>query len=163
MNIRSMTPGDWQHVAEIYRQGIATGVATFETVVPEYDDWDSKHLTECRVVAEDQGKIMGWAALSPVSSRCVYEGVAEVSVYVGEAARGKGIGRLLLALLIRESESCGLWTLQSGIFPQNTASIRVHEALGFRLIGKRERVAKLNGNWFDNLLFEKRSQTVGIE
>ncbi|NNF20221.1 MAG: N-acetyltransferase, partial [Flavobacteriaceae bacterium] len=110
MNIRSMTPGDWQHVAEIYRQGIATGVATFETTVPDYDDWDSKHLTECRIVAEDQDKILGWAALSPVSSRCVYEGVAEVSVYVGEDARGKGIGRLLLAKLIRESESCGLWT-----------------------------------------------------
>ncbi|WP_373073173.1 N-acetyltransferase family protein [Zeaxanthinibacter enoshimensis] len=163
MELRSMKAGDWEEVAEIYMQGIATGIATFETAVPAYETWDRKHLAYCRIIAEIDKEIQGWAALSPVSSRCVYDGVAEVSVYVRNTARGKGIGRKLLAELVRVSEEHGIWTLQSGIFPQNKASIQVHKELGFRLVGRREKVAKLKGTWYDNLVFEKRSTNVGID
>lgn len=152
---------DWESVAQIYKEGIATGYATFETNTPTYDDWDKNHLRSCRLVAEREGKIAGWAALSPVSSRCVYGGVGEVSVYVGIDFHGLGIGKMLMKNLILESEKAGLWTLQSGMFPENTASIKLHEKVGFRKIGYREKVGKLHGVWKDNLIYERRSQTVG--
>jgi len=162
MTVRKMTAADWSQVSEIYAEGIASGYATFETDVPSYADWDKAHLTSCRLVASENGKVLGWAALSPVSGRCVYGGVAEVSVYVGRQHRGSGLGSLLMKNLISESEENGLWTLQSGIFPENQGSIQLHKKMGFRYIGKRERVGKLKEVWKDNLLFEKRSSTVGI-
>lgn len=158
-----MNPDDWTEVSKIYAEGIDTGFATFETNVPTYKSWDAAHLKTCRFVAESNGKIMGWAALSPVSSRCVYGGVAEVSVYVGQKCRGLGLGELLMNRLISESEMEGIWTLQSGIFPENEGSIKLHKKVGFRYIGKRERVGKLAGEWKDNVLFERRSSTVGID
>ena len=156
-----MGASDWESVAEIYKEGIATGYATFETSTPTYDDWDKNHLRSCRLVAEREGKIAGWVALSPVSSRCVYGGVGEVSVYVGMDYHGSGIGEMLMKHLILESEKAGLWTLQSGMFPENTASIKLHEKVGFRKIGYREKVGKLHGVWKDNLIYERRSQKVG--
>jgi phosphinothricin acetyltransferase len=161
--IRKMSATDWNSVADIYKEGIATGVATFETTVPDFESWDKAHMTSCRFVAEDYNTILGWVALSPVSSRCVYGGVAEVSVYISKVSRGKGIGKLLLHHLIDASEQEGIWTLQSGVFPTNHASIKIHEAVGFRLIGNRERVGKLNGQWIDNILFERRSRLVGVD
>lgn len=158
-----MNPDDWTEVSKIYAEGIDTGFATFETNVPTYKSWDAAHLKTCRFVAESNGKIIGWAALSPVSSRCVYGGVAEVSVYVGQKCRGLGLGELLMNRLISESEMEGIWTLQSGIFPENEGSIKLHKKVGFRYIGKRERVGKLAGEWKDNVLFERRSSTVGID
>lgn len=155
-------PSDWEAVSNIYTEGIATGFATFETNTPSYQAWDAAHMTSCRIVAIENKKILGWASLSPVSSRCVYGGVAEVSVYVGSDSRGKGVGKLLMESLIKESEAAGLWTLQSGIFPENKGSIELHRKVGFRYIGKRERVGKLDGVWKDNLLFERRSDTVGL-
>lgn len=164
MVIRDMIQRDWSDVARIYNEGIATGYATFETNVPQYGEWDKAHIKMCRLIAEEDGSIQGWAALSPVSSRCVYGGVAEISIYIGENARGKGIGKVLLERLIEESERAGYWTLQSGIFPENKASIKLHERLGFRFLGKRESIGKTNdGIWKDNLLFERRSKKVGIE
>ncbi len=156
-----MRPDDWPSVSRIYAEGMATGMATFEKEVPSYASWDAAHLPACRLVATGRGNILGWAALSPVSGRCVYQGVAELSVYVGAAARGKGVARLLMQTLIRASEAIGIWTLQSGIFPKNLASIRLHESSGFRLLGRRERIAKRDGVWHDNLIFERRSSTVG--
>lgn len=163
MQIREMKPSDWNQVAQIYNEGIATGFATFETQVPSFNDWDKAHIESCRLVAEENGIILGWAALSPVSSRCVYGGVGEVSVYVGAKSRGKGSGKQLLQKLIETSENAGYWTLQSGVFPENEASIKLHEKVGFRYIGRREHVGKLAGKWKDNLLFEKRSKTIGID
>ncbi len=157
-----MIAADWEQVASIYAEGMATGFATFETKVPSYEQWDGNHLNHCRLVAINDQHIVGWAALSPVSGRCVYGGVAEVSVYVGAKSRGLGVGKLLLERLIQESEKEGYWTLQSGIFPENTGSILLHEKMGFRKIGYRERVAQLHGVWKDNVLFERRSTTVGI-
>lgn len=163
MVIRNMKPSDWEEVARIYLEGIVTGFATFETKAPTYENWDKAHTKECRLVAENDAGIMGWAALSPVSSRCVYGGVGEVSVYISEKSRGMGVGKLLMLHLIDESEKAGFWTIQSGIFPENTSSIKLHEKAGFRYIGKRERVGKIHGVWKDNLLFEKRSSKVGID
>ena len=163
MQIRDMQPEDWHEEARIYEEGIATGYATFETRVPAYEDWDRAHLPFGRLVAEISGQVAGWAALSPVSGRCVYGGVAEVSVYVSSAQRGKGTGKALLRKLIAESEQQGIWTLQSGIFPQNPGSIRLHEAVGFRRLGYREKIAKRDGIWQDNILFERRSKTVGTD
>ena len=163
MQIREMIRTDWPEVAQIYDDGIRTGFATFETTVPDYESWDSSHIKACRLVAEKENQILGWAALSPVSSRCVYGGVAEVSVYIAKDARGKGVGKALIQNLIEESEKAGYWTIQSGIFPENIASIKLHEKAGFRYLGKRERVGKTkDGIWKDNLLFERRSTTVGI-
>lgn len=156
-----MLASDWPVVSDIYKQGIATGYATFETSVPAFDIWDKNHLKSCRLVALRTGHLAGWAALSPVSSRCVYGGVGEVSVYVGAEYQGLGIGKLLMQHLIVESEKEGLWTLQSGIFPENTGSIKLHEKVGFRKIGYREKVGKLHGEWKDNLLFERRSAITG--
>lgn len=163
MIIRSMQATDWEDVSRIYAEGIQTGFATFEQQVPTYESWDKAHVQSCRLIAEDEGQVLGWAALSPVSSRCVYGGVAEVSVYIGEHSRGKGVGKALLNQLVSASEEAGFWTIQSGIFPENEASIALHEKVGFRFIGKRERVAKNHGEWTDNLLFEKRSKTIGID
>ena len=162
MTIESMKPEDWGRVAEIFEEGLRTGDATFETEVPPWEDWDADHLESCRLVAREEGIVVGWAALSPVSERCVYGGVAEVSVYVGQSARGRGVGRALLEVLVDGSEQAGLWTLQAGVFPENTASIAVHERCGFRAVGTRERLGRLDGRWRDVLLLERRSPTVGV-
>lgn len=161
--IRPMEAIDWPSVAKIYAEGIATGFATFEQGIPSYETWDSAHMKTCRLIAEQDDSILGWAALSPVSSRCVYGGVGEVSVYVGQNSRGLGVGKLLMESLIKKSEQEGLWTLQSGIFPENKGSIKLHEQVGFRFIGKREKVGKLDGIWKDNVLYERRSKFVGID
>ncbi|MBT8298390.1 MAG: GNAT family N-acetyltransferase [Maribacter sp.] len=162
MLLREMQHTDWDSIASIYAEGIATGFATFKTRIPTYEDWDKAHLNTCRIVVADNKTILGWAALSPVSSRCVYGGVAEVSLYVAKNHFRKGVGKMLMQKLITESEKEGYWTLQAGIFPENKGSIALHKKVGFRYIGKRERVGKLEGIWKDNLLFERRSDTVGI-
>ncbi len=163
MKTREMLPQDWEAVSSIYAEGISTGLATFEKDVPSYEVWDNSHLKACRTIVTNNETVLGWAALSPVSSRCVYGGVAEVSVYVDLNHAGKGIGEMLMQHLIEQSEKEGLWTLQSGIFPENGASIALHKKVGFRYIGKRERVGRIDGAWKDNLLFERRSKTVGID
>lgn len=160
ITIRPMLFQDWPTVAKIYKYGIDTGIATFEATVPEYKVWDNSHLKICRLTAIIDNHVVGWAALSPVSSRCVYGGVAEVSVYIDPAFKGKGIGSNLLRQLILESEQAGYWSLQSGIFPQNTASIALHKKLGFRKIGFREKIAKKEGIWYNNILMEKRSKHI---
>lgn len=162
MKIISLTSHHYPQVKHIYEQGLATGNSTFQTSAPDWDEWNYSHLMECRIVAVEDDAVVGWAALTPVSGRCVYAGVAEVSVYVGENYRGKGYGSKLLDALIRESEKNNLWTLQAGIFPENAASIRIHEALGFRKVGYREKIGKLNGIWRDTILLERRSNTVGV-
>ena len=161
--IRLMVAADWESVGAIYLAGIATGQATFETELPTWGNWNQAHLAAPRLVAVADDAILGWAALSPVSTRSVYAGVAEVSVYVGELARGKGVGLLLLKTLVQESEKLGIWTLQAGIFPENSASISLHKSCGFREVGRRERIGKMNGIWRDTLLFERRSELVGID
>ena len=160
--ITLLRPDHWPAVCEIYRQGIATGNATFETSVPSWQGWDARHLRTCRLVALGKGEVLGWAALSPVSIRQVYCGVAEVSVYVAEHARGRQVGLSLLKALIAESEHNGIWTLQAGIFADNAASIRLHEKLGFRIVGTRERIGCLQGRWCDTVLMERRSKVVGV-
>jgi len=157
-----MTGQDWPAVREIYLQGIATGNATFEQSAPEWKEWDERHLPSCRLVARLENRIVGWAALSPVSSRCVYEGVAEVSIYIAESARGRGVGRQLLGALEDASERNGIWTLQAGIFPENQASINLHRQAGFRIVGTRERLGCMNGVWRDIVLMERRSSVVGV-
>jgi len=161
--IDSMQRRDWEQIAAIYLEGIATGQATFETSGPSWERWDQAHLAVARLIARQGGAIVGWAALSPVSPRLVYAGVAEVSVYVASASRGCGVGRMLLAALIEESERNGIWTLQAGIFPENTASLALHHATGFREVGWRERIGKMNGVWRDTILLERRSEQVGRE
>jgi phosphinothricin acetyltransferase len=160
--LRPLRASDWPRVQEIYEEGIATGDATFELEAPAWEVWDAKHIQSCRIIAEMGGRGVGWAALCPVSDRCVYGGVAEVSVYVGREIQGKGIGTLLLRELVRDSEREGFWTLQAGIFPENQASVRLHEKCGFRVLGKRERLGKMGGVWRDVLLLERRSGTVGM-
>jgi phosphinothricin acetyltransferase len=161
-DVAGMGASDWPEVRAIYIEGIATGDATFEKNAPEWDAWDSGHLRRCRLVARSDGGIAGWAALSAGSGRCVYGGVAEVSVYVAERARGRGIGSALLAELVAESERNGIWTLQAGIFPENEASIRAHRKAGFRVVGTRERLGAMNGRWRDVVLMERRSGVVGV-
>jgi L-amino acid N-acyltransferase YncA len=155
-----MARQDWEAVRGIYLEGIATGQATFETMAPSWEKWDSNHLPSPRLVAIALGdeNIIGWAALSPVSSRSVYAGVAEVSVYVAQEYRGKGAGKALLEKLIDESELNDIWTLQASIFPENRASIALHKSCGFREVGTRERIAKLEGVWRDTVLLERRSK-----
>ncbi len=162
IEVAAMTPSDWPWVRAIYREGIATGNATFERTAPEWDLWDAGHLPVCRLVARAASRPVGWAALSRVSARPVYAGVAEVSVYVAEAARGAGIGRALLTVLTTEAERSGFWTLQAAIFPENRASIAVHEKAGFRVVGIRERLGAMDGRWRDVVLMERRSRAVGI-
>jgi phosphinothricin acetyltransferase len=161
--LRSLKQEDWPSVAEIYRQGIETGNATFQKDVPTWDAWDSGHLKTCRIVAVLGNEIIGWAALTQVSGRCVYAGVAEVSVYVATRYKEQKTGTRLLESLISESESEGFWTLQAGIFPENVASLKLHENLGFRKVGFREKIGKMNGMWRDTILLERRSKKVGIE
>jgi L-amino acid N-acyltransferase YncA len=150
----------WDSVARVYAEGIATGHATFETEVPSWERWDASHLADHRLVALSGDEVVGWAALSPVSGRCVYGGVAEESVYVAEEARGGGVGRALLEALIARSEAAGIWTIQTGIFPENEASVRLHERVGFRIVGMRERLGRHNGVWRDVLFLERRSPIV---
>ncbi len=161
IRIALMRAQDWLHVREIYAEGIRTGNATFETQVPEWERWDAAHIHACRLVACCGDEVDGWAALSPVSSRSVYAGVAEVSVYVAERARGRKIGAALLDALVTASEEQGIWTLQAGIFPENVASVRIHERCGFRVVGFREKLGCMNGKWRDVLLMERRSKHVG--
>ncbi len=156
-----MIDADWDVVRAIYLEGIATRNATFETEAPSWDTWNNNHRPDCRLVARSDEKVLGWAVLSPVSRRPVYSGVAEVSVYVATAARGMGLGKALLAALIDESEEAGIWSLQAGIFKENTASITLHKGVGFREIGFQERKGSLEGVWRDVLLLERRSQVVG--
>jgi L-amino acid N-acyltransferase YncA len=162
--IRNLEASDWLAVREIYAQGIATGDATLETSPPEWQVWDQSHAAGLRFVAvSENGEIAGWTALTPVSGRCVYAGVAEVSVYVGSSFRGQKIGDLLLRHLIKESEKEGYWTLQAGIFPENIPSIRLHEKHGFRLIGYRENIGKMKGVWRTVNLLERRSRVAGVD
>lgn len=153
-----MRASDWEQVRAIYLEGIRSGHSTFETDAPTWEKWEEGHLQIARLVMRDGDTVLGWAALSPVSKRHAYRGVAEVTVYVSENARGQGIGRALLEALIEESERNGIWTLQASIFPENTASIQLHLRCGFREVGRRERIAMLNGVWRDTLLFERRSE-----
>lgn len=161
--IDQMTPGDWDQVRSIYVEGIATGNTTFESGAPSWEKWDASHLRVARIVARRGDKVLGWAALSAVSGREVYRGVAELSVSVGEESRGQGIGRALLEALIEHSERNGIWTLQAAIFPENVASVKLHLRCGFREVGRRERIGKHHGVWRDTLLFERRSKIVGID
>jgi phosphinothricin acetyltransferase len=154
--IDQMRASDWEQVRAIYLEGIRSGHSTFETEAPSWEKWDEGHLQIPRLVMRDGETVLGWAALSPVSKRHVYRGVAEVTVYVSENAQGQGIGRTLLEALIDESEKNGIWTLQASIFPENTASVQLHLRCGFREVGRRERIAMLHGIWRDTLLFERR-------
>jgi L-amino acid N-acyltransferase YncA len=156
-----MLPADWPAVAAIYAEGIATGIATLETTVPGYDAWDEARLPEPRLVARANGVVLGWVALVPYSRREVYRGVAEEMIYVTEGARGQGIGEGLLRTMISEAERAGIWTLQASIFPENEASIALHERCGFRVVGTRERLGKLGGTWRDVVLRERRSAVAG--
>jgi len=153
-----MTAADWPAVKRIFEEGIVTGFATFETEAPSYEEWDATHLAVCRFVyVNDRGEVLGWIVLSPVSDWCVYGGVAEETVYVSEKARGQGVASALFEALIPASEAEGFWTLQAGMFPENEASIKVHEKAGFRAIGRREKIGQMNGVWRDTLLLERRS------
>jgi L-amino acid N-acyltransferase YncA len=155
--VREMVPADSRRVLDIYRMGLETGNATFETKVPVWQQWDSRHLPHSRFVAEVNGFVTGWAALSSYSTREVYRGVAELSIYVAEDFRGKNIGSELMINIISSSEKNGIWTLISSVFPENKATLRLHEKYGFRIIGRRERIAMLNGVWRDTILLERRS------
>jgi phosphinothricin acetyltransferase len=158
-----MTAGDWPAVRAIYEEGVATGNSTFETSVPHWAAWDAAHRPDCRLVARQNGRVIGWTALTPVSSRLVYAGVAEDSIYVAAAARGRGVGRVLLAALVNASEAAGIWTLQAGIFPENSASLALHLACSFEIVGRRQRISFHQGAWRDFMLLERRSTRVGID
>ncbi|BAP30880.1 N-acetyltransferase [Chryseobacterium sp. StRB126] len=162
MKIISIDREHYPAISNIYQQGIDTGIATFETSVPSWEIWNETKLPHSRLIAVQANTVLGWAALSKVSSRCVYEGVAEVSVYVSEDHRGKGVGKVLMQYLIEESEANGIWTLQSGMFPENEATIALHTSFGFRMIGYRERIGKLRGVWKNSVIMERRSKVVGI-
>lgn len=163
MNIEKMQPGDWEQVAAIYQEGINTGNATFETQCPPWEVWDEKHRKDCRFVARENEKVAGWVALSGVSVRPVYAGVCEVSIYIADAFKGRGVGSLLMQALIDASVAHGIWMLQAAIFPENTASIHLHEKFGFRQVGIREKIGKRNGVWRDNVFLERRSHSVGTD
>lgn len=160
--IGAMTASDWPAVAEIYSQGLATGNATFETTVPDWEYWDRTRWQEGRLVARDtEGSVVGWAALTKATGSRLPEGVAEVSIYVAEASRGQGIGRKLLDRLVHESERAGIWTLQASVFPENEATLRLHTRAGFTVVGRREKIAMHDGRWRDTILLERRSDRVG--
>lgn len=161
-SVRAMAPTDWPAIHRIYEDGIATGTATLDTIAPSWMAWDSSHLGSCRVVAEDDGEVVAWAALTPVTGRCAYGGVAELSIYVAEDARGKKLGQQLLDALVAKSEQEGFWTLQAQIFETNEVSVHIHEAAGFRVVGTRERIGQVNGHWHNVVLMERRSQVVGV-
>jgi len=156
-----MTATDWEQVRAIYLEGVREGNSTFETEAPSWEAWDEAHHRSPRLVMRDGDRVLGWAALSPISKRRVYNGVAELTIYVTESARGKGIGRALLEALIDKSEQAGIWTLQASIFPENIASIRLQEACGFRIVGRRERIAQMDEVWRDTILTERRSSKAG--
>ena len=158
--LRPLEPEDWPAVAEIYWDGMRDGLATFETEVPSWEEWDRGHLQHHRLVAEILGEIVGFAALAPASSRRCYAGVAENSVYVARGARGLGIGRKLLEALIARSEAAGIWMIQTSIFPENRASLALHQKCGFRIVGLRERIAKRDGVWRDTVFLERRSEVI---
>ena|SRR5579871_5719873 len=162
MAITPLLPEHWPAVKAIYEAGLATGHASFQTSAPTWEEWDRGHLGHSRLVAVEGDVIAGWAALSPVSGRCVYAGVAEVSIYIDAGQRGRGVGKGLLRALIAESEANGIWTLQAGIFPENGASLRLHEGTGFRRVGFREKIGKMGEWWRDTVLLERRSATVGL-
>lgn len=162
IEIDTLSADHWESVKAIYLEGIQTGHATFETEAPDWNSWNKAHLKIARLVARENNEVIGWAALSPVSMRRVYAGVAEVSVYVATGARGRGVGRQLLTAVISESERAGIWTLQAGIFPENESSIALHEACGFRKVGSRERIGKLGDVWRDVILMERRSLIAGV-
>jgi L-amino acid N-acyltransferase YncA len=160
VELHGLTEDDWSAVAEIYWDGLRDGLATFETEVPSWEDWNAAHFPEHRLVAELLGEVVGWAALSPASKRRCYAGVAENSVYVAREARGRGIGRSLLEALIAGAEAAGIWTIQTSIFPENRASLALHERCGFRVVGTRERIAKRDGIWRDTVFLERRSEVI---
>lgn len=162
LGIEELKPQDWEEVRAVYLEGVASGHATFETEAPSWEGWDKSHLPFARLVARE-GSLLGWAALSAVSSRQAYAGVAEVSVYVAEASRGQGVGHALLSSLISESEEHGIWTLQAVMFPENRASVALHLRCGFREVGRRERISKLKGEWRDTILLERRSRRAGTD
>lgn len=162
LTIREMRPDDWEAVRIIYQQGIDTGQATFETAVPSWEDWDAGKRIDCRLIAQYEEQIVGWAALSLTSVREVYAGVAEVSIYVLETARGRGIGKVLLQTLVDASERAGIWTLQSRVLPENKTTIALHQGAGFRIVGKREKIARHHGVWRDTVVLERRSRIVGV-
>ena len=159
---RKLQKTDWKQVSEIYKEGIATGNATFEGNIPTWEEWNINHLNSCRIVAEKEGNVIGWSALYPVSSRPFYNGVMEVSVYVLTEFSGQKIGSTLLEKLIKESEKHNIWTLQSSIFRENIPSLKIHKKLGFRKVGYRESIGKMNGKWRDSILLEQRSNIIGI-
>jgi L-amino acid N-acyltransferase YncA len=159
--IRRLVESDYPEIVRIYLEGIATGLATFETSAPDWPTWNQSHLPTCRLAAVDESDhLLGWAALSPVSNRCVYAGVAENSLYVSADARGQGVGRALLTRLVEESEAAGLWTIQAGITAGNEASIHLHSECGFRMVGYREKIGRMNGVWYDTVIMERRSEVV---
>jgi L-amino acid N-acyltransferase YncA len=160
VEIQPLRPADWPAVRAIYQAGIATGDATFETAAPTWEAWDAAHLPGHRLLATDGDRVLGWAALAPVSDRCAYAGVAEDSIYVAPQAQGRGVGRALLDALVASAERAGIWTVQTGIFPENRASVRLHQACGFRVVGVRERIGRLHGRWRDVLLLERRSPRI---
>jgi L-amino acid N-acyltransferase YncA len=160
MELQAMRPDDWPAVRAIYEAGIAAGNATFETTAPDWPTWDAAHLAGHRLVARIAGQIVGWSALAPVSDRCAYVGVAEDSIYIAPEAQGRGVGRALLTAVVASAELAGIWTVQTGIFPENQPSIRLHAACGFRVVGVRERLGKLHGRWRDVLLLERRSPVI---
>lgn len=160
MGLEAMRPDDWPAVRAIYEAGIATGNATFDTAAPNWPTWDAGHLAEHRLVARQDGRVLGWTALAPVSDRCCYAGVAEDSIYVAPEAQGQGVGRALLGAVVASAERGGIWTVQTGIFPENRASVRLHQACGFRMVGVRERLGRLGGRWRDVLLMERRSPVI---
>jgi L-amino acid N-acyltransferase YncA len=163
MNIRPMSAEDASAILAIYAEGIEDGLATFETRCPTWQEWHEAHIEECRLVAEDDGTVLGWAALSPVSRRKCYRGVAEVTFYVARSARGRGVGSALLEALVEASEEAGFWTLQAATFEENTASLLVQDRCGFRVVGTRERIGQLDGRWRTTVLTERRSQVVGVD
>lgn len=162
VTVRAMTTSDWPAVREIYSAGIATGAATFETAVPDWPGWDATHTAHRFVATGPDGAVLGWAACSPVSDRCAYAGVAEVSVYVADLARGRGVGSALLGTLVAATEADGFWTLQAGILAENAASIALHTRHGFRTVGTRERLGRIDGVWRDVVLMERRSTVAGV-
>lgn len=164
VTFRPLVPADWPEVAEIYRQGIESGDATFETEVPTWDAWNAGRSPDCRIVAEMGGRTVGFAALSPLSGRCVYDGVREVTIYIAEPAQGRGVGSALLRELVADTEASGIWTLEAGIFPENGPSIRIFERCGFRILGTHERLGRFHdGRWRDVVLMERRSRVAGVD
>jgi len=163
IEIKELKPEHWTDISRIYQEGIATGNATFEQTCPHWDEWDKNHRKDCRMVVVYNNNIIGWAALSDVSTHCIYTGVGEVSIYVAEKSRGRGVGQFLLHELIHKSEKKGIWTLQAEVFPENENSIRLLKKCGFREVGKRDKIGKMNGRWRDIVLLERRSREAGID